>query len=64
MGPYVNTTATQMSESHSEFYHGDYNKIGDRPWQLPHTVYKFSAIAQDVILNIANIYPTLKHVTM
>lgn len=33
------------------------------PWTLPQTIYKYAAIAKDIQLNIAAIYPSLKLAT-
>lgn len=44
-------------------WHADYHKIGSSssgPWTLPQTVYKYSAIAYDIILNIKALAPNLK----
>jgi hypothetical protein len=40
----------------------DYFKLGAAggPWTLPQTVYKWTAIAYDIMINIQNIAPTLK----
>jgi len=44
---------------YEEFWHADYHKTGSGPWQLDQTVYKYSAILKDVIINIQAIQPSL-----
>lgn len=53
---------TGIDLDYEEFWHADLHKIGDQPgpFTLPQTVYKYSAIAKDIILNIAAIFPSLK----
>ncbi|KAF0712921.1 hypothetical protein As57867_004587, partial [Aphanomyces stellatus] len=45
---------------YEEMWHADMFKIGSGPWTLPHTVYKYTAICKDIILNIEAQAPTLK----
>ncbi|KAG0046530.1 hypothetical protein BGZ83_008310, partial [Gryganskiella cystojenkinii] len=47
---------------YEEMWHADYFRSGpsDGPWTNYQTVYKYSAIMKDVLLNIAAIDPTLK----
>jgi len=47
---------------YEEIWHGDYFKVGQDPgpWDLPQTVYKYAAIAKDVIDNINAIQPSLR----
>jgi len=52
--------ANGLDIDYEEFWHADYLKAGSGPWTLDQTVYKYSAIMQDVIINIKAIYPKLK----
>lgn len=55
--------AAGIDIDYEEFWHGDYFKVGDNPngpWSLPQTTYKYAAIVRDVMINVQNIYPTLK----
>jgi len=45
---------------YEEMWHADYFKTGTGPWELHQTVYKYSAIVLDVIINIKAINPSLK----
>jgi len=44
---------------YEEFWHADFHKTGSGPWDLDQTVYKYSAIVKDVIINIQAIQPSL-----
>lgn len=55
--------ASGIDIDYEEMWHADYHKIGSSssgPWTLPQTVYKYSAIAYDIILNIKALAPNLK----
>jgi len=45
---------------YEEMWHADYYKTGTGPYELTQTVYKYAAIAQDLIINIKAIQPNLK----
>eukprot|EP00049_Salpingoeca_infusionum_P017103 m.351756 g.351756 ORF g.351756 m.351756 type:complete len:512 (-) comp16341_c0_seq1:311-1846(-) len=45
---------------YEEFWHADYFKVGQGPWQLPQTVFKYAAISKTLMLHIANINPKLR----
>lgn len=52
--------AAGVDLDYEEFWHADYFKTGKGPWELDQTVYKYAAIAKDVIDNIKTIYPECK----
>lgn len=47
---------------YEEFWHADRFKIGSAPgpWELPQTVYKYSAIVRNLMTSIQTNYPTCK----
>jgi len=53
--------ASGVDLDYEEMWHADYYKTGPSggPWQLTQTVYKYAAIAEDIIINIQNIQPSL-----
>lgn len=51
--------AVGIDVDYEEMWHADMNKYGSGPWTLPQTVYKYSAILKDVLINIEAIEPSL-----
>jgi len=49
----VDLGADGVDLDYEEFWHADYFRQGPRPYDLQQTTYKFAAIVQDVMLNIA-----------
>jgi len=45
---------------YEEFWHADYFKTGTGPWELHQTVYKYTAVAKNLLINIESVHPSLK----
>lgn len=52
--------AAGIDLDYEEDWHADYYKYGTGPYTLPQTVYKYAAIATDILINIKAIAPGLQ----